>query len=321
MMLAAAMAMGSLSACGSSSSSGQKEITTETAEASASEVEEAEETVEETETESEAVEEVAVEEETAEEESAADAGETTIEEQVLFDANDVKITATQYNEDGIWGDSLQLLVENNGDASVGIGADVLIVNDYMVANVFSSQVAAGKKANETLDLLTSELEAAGIDNVGQIEVQFHLYDPDTFETTYTGDLVTVQTNHYEDMDTTADQDGQELYNADGVKIVGKYVDEDDIWGTAIVLYLENNTDQNIVIQCDDLSINGLMIYPYFSSTIYANKKAVDEITLLETELEENGIETVEDVELVFNIINYDTFETITTSDPITFSAK
>lgn len=253
--------------------------------------------------------------------AAENTGDTTIEEQVIFDANDVKITAVEYVTDSIWGDGIKLLIENNGSSNVGVGCKALIVNDYMITDLFSEQVAAGKKSNETMDLLTSELEAAGIDNVGKIELQFHLFDPDTYMTTYTSDMITIQTNHYEDMDTTPNDDGQELYNNAGVRIVGKYVDEDSIWGNGIVLYLENNTDQNIVVQVNDMSVNGFMMTPYFSSTIYADKKAVDDITLMQSELDENGITSVEDVELVFHIVNADTYQTITDSDIITFSAK
>lgn len=259
--------------------------------------------------------------EIAAEAASESAGDTTIEEQVIFDANDVKITAVEYVTDSIWGDGIKLLIENNGSSNVGIGCDALIVNDYMITDLFSEQVAAGKKSNETMDLLTSELEAAGIDNVGQIELQLHLYDPDTYMTTYTSDMITIQTNHYEDMDTTPNDDGQELYNNAGVRIVGKYVDEDSFWGNGIVLYLENNTDQNIIVQVNDMSVNGFMMTPLFSSTIYANKKAVDDITLMQSELDENGITSVEDVELVFHIINPDTYQTIIDSDIITFSAK
>lgn len=249
------------------------------------------------------------------------AGDTTIEEQVIFDINDVKITAVEYVTDSIWGDGVKLLIENNGSSNVGVGCDALIVNDYMITDLFSEQVAAGKKSNETMDLLTSELEAAGIDNVGKIEFQLHLFDPETYMTTYTSDMITIQTNHYEDMDTTPNDDGQELYNNVGVRIVGKYVDEDSIWGNGIVLYLENNTDQNIIVQADDMSVNGFMMTPYLSSTIYANKKAIDDITLMQSELDENGIDSVEDVELVFHIVNADTYKTITDSDIISFSAK
>lgn len=322
LLILAALMTGSLSACGSSDSSSQKEITSVNAQEEAAESvtdesgDESNDTaVSETESESE------VESGSEEDTKETEQNSTSIDEQVVFDQNDVVVTVTKYNEDDLFGDSLQVLIENNSDVPVGVTSDALIINDYMISSYLSSEVAAGKKSNETFDLYTTELEAAGIDNVGQIEMKLHLYDPETFENTAEGELVTLKTNHFEEMDTSASDEGKELYNADGVRIVGKYVDEDSIWGNAIVLFLENNTNQDITVQCDNMSINGFMVYPIFSCTIYSNKKAIDEITILESDLEDNGIESVEEVELVFNILNNDTYETIASSEPITFTAN
>lgn len=253
--------------------------------------------------------------------ASASVPDTTIPEQVILDANDVRITAVEYTTDSIWGDGIKLLIENNGTDSIGVGCDALIVNDYMISDLFSSQVAAGKKSNEVVYLSTSSLKAAGIDIIGKIEMQLHLYDPDTYMSTYTSDMITLQTNHYNEMDTTPNDEGQELYNDGGIRIVGKYVDENSFWGNAIVLYLENNTSQNICVQCDDMSVNGYMVTPYFSSTVYSEKKAIDEITLMQSDLDDNGITSVDDVELTFRIINPDNYMDISETGPITFSTK
>ena len=247
--------------------------------------------------------------------------DTTIDEQVVFDANGVKITAMSYQTGGLTGDSIKVLIENNSGKKVGVGCDALIVNDYMISTLFSSMIDDGMKANETVDLYNTQLGAAGINNVGKVEVKFHLFDPDSFMTTSTGELYTIQTNHFEDMDLTPNDAGKELYNENGVRIVGKYVNDDTIWGNAVVLYLENNTDQDIVVQCDTMAINGFMITPLFSSEVYAGKRAISEITLLSSELEENGIEKVQDVQVTFKILNADTFMNIATSDPIQFSVE
>lgn len=100
----------------------------------------------------------------------------SINEQVLVDQDGIKITATEYVTDSIWGDGIKLLVENNSAKDYTIGCDALIVNDYMITDLFSADVAAGKKSNEVMYLSSTELKAAGIDTVGQIEMYFHAYD-------------------------------------------------------------------------------------------------------------------------------------------------
>ena len=244
----------------------------------------------------------------------------TIEEQVLLDDNGLKVTATEYVEDGMFGDSIKLLVENNSDKTIGLGCKALIVNDYMISDLFSSTVAAGKKSNETIDLYNNQLENAGIENVGKIELYFQTFDPDTYMTDKEYDCVTIETSAFDKIDTTPNDSGTTLFETDGVKIVGKYVDEDSIWGAGVLLYIENNLDKNIVVQCDDMSINGYMVTPLFSSTVYSNKKAIDDIAILQSDLEENGIQSVDEIELNFKILD-ENFTTIAESGAVTFSTK
>lgn len=246
--------------------------------------------------------------------------DVTIDEQVLVDQDGIKITANEYVTDSIWGDGVKLLIENNSDSDYTVGCDALIVNDYMITDLFVSEVAAGKKSNETVYLSSSQLNAAGIDNVGKVEIYFHAYDSNydyIFKDLYTE----IKTSAYDTMDTTPNDVGMELYNENGIRIVGKAVDEDSFWGTGILLYCENTSGRNVGISVDDMSINGFMMTPFFATTVYNGKKSIDEITVFSSELEENGIESIDEVELKFHIYDSDSYTTIADSSPITFSAQ
>lgn len=257
--------------------------------------------------------------ETVKEETQAKAS-ITIDEQVLFEKDGFKVTAKEYEQGGFWGDGIKLLLENDSTKDIGLSCSALIVNDYMITDLFSQTVAAGKKSNETLDLYSSALNAAGIENVGKVEIYFHTFDPESYMTIDEIDPIEIHTSAYDKMDTTPNDSGKELFNDRGVRIVGKYVDESSFWGAAVLLYIENNSGSTKIIQCDDMSINGFMVTPYFSSTVYDGKKAISDITLLSNELEENGITSVDEIELKFKLIEenfMDSYET----DTITFSAK
>lgn len=300
-----------LTGCGSSETSESKEIV-KTEETGGSTVEEAE---------AAEVSEADADESAGEEETAPATNDITIEEQVLVDQDDIKITALEYVTDDIWGDGIKVLIENNSEKDVTVGCDALIVNDYMISDLFGSEIAAGKKANEMIYLSTSELKAAGIDTVGRIELYFHAFDADTYDQIFSADCATIETSAIDNMDTTANDEGTELYNENGIRIVGKTVDENSFWGTAILLYIENESGRNVSISVNDMSINGYMLSPYFYTTVYDGKKAIDDITILSSDLEENGITSIDEVELKFNIVDNDSFETIAESDTITFSAK
>ncbi len=255
------------------------------------------------------------------ESTKSESAKVTIEEQELVNQNDIVVTAKEYVNDAIWGEGINLVLENNSTKDVTVGCNALIVNDYMITDLFVSEVAAGKKANETVYLSSSELKAAGIDTVGKVEIYFHVYDSASYDKIFDTDAVTIQTSEFANMDTTPQDAGTELYNEGGIRIVGKTVDEDSFWGTAILLYVENNSGKNVGISVENMSINGFMMNPLFTSTVYNGKKAIDDITILSTDLEENGIETVEDVELKFHIYDADSYSTIADTDAISFSAK
>ena len=97
--------------------------------------------------------------------------------------------------------------------------------------------------------------------------------------------MTIKTSAYDSMETVKLDDGHELYNEDGLRIVGKYVDENSIWGTAVLLYIENNTGKNIGVQADDMSINGFMVQPFFSATVYDGKMSINDITIMQSDLD------------------------------------
>ena len=244
-----------------------------------------------------------------------------INEMVLLEQDGIKITAKEYVNDVIWGDGIKVLIENSGDKNLGVSCNALIVNNYMITDLFSSTVAAGKKANEIIYLSSSELKAAGIEKVGQVELSFHVYDSDSYESVFDTELISIQTSYYNEMDIVPEDAGTELLDQNGVRIVGKVVDENSFWGTAVLLYLENNSGKNVIVSCDNMSVNGFMVTPYLYSSVYDGKMAIDEMTIMSSDLEENGIATIENIELSFHIIDADSFQTIFDSEPITFSTK
>lgn len=256
-----------------------------------------------------------------EEETEGEMEAVTIEEQVLVEQDGIKITATEMTEDSFWGQGVMLLIENDSDKNISVGCKALIVNNYMITDLFSTSVAAGKKVNEPMYFTSRQLKAAGITNVGQIEMYLHITDKDSWTTLFDPECIVIQTSAYEHMDTEIEVEGKELYNQDGIRIVGQYVDENSFWGTAVLLYTENTSGKNVKISCDNMSINGFMVSPIFSSTVYDGKKSFDDITIFSSDLEQNGIETVEEIELSFEILDPDNYSEIAKSDVISFSVN
>ena len=245
----------------------------------------------------------------------------SIEEQVLVDQGGIKITALEIVDDSIWGKGIKVIIENNSDKSIGVGCNALIVNNYMITDLFSSSIAAGKKSNETIYISSSELEEAGIENIGQVEIYFKIYDAENYNTIFTPEVMTIKTSDFTNMDTEITTKGEVLVDQDGIKIAGRYVDQDSFWGKAVLLDIENKSGKNVGINCDNMSINGFMVTPYFSSTVYDGKMAISDITIMSSDLEDNKIEKIEDLEVIFNIYDIETYDTIIQTNPISFKVQ
>lgn len=245
--------------------------------------------------------------------------EVSIEEQILYDENDIKITATGM-DDSIWGTELKLLIENNSSKSITVQARNSNVNGYMVSTMMSADVASGKKANDSLTFETSGLKDCGIEQMATMEFYFHIFDSDTWDTIVDTDVITVRTSIADGYVQNYDDSGDLLVETEGIKIVGKGLSaSDSFWGPGLILYIENNSDKNVTIQVRDVSINGFMVDSSMSEDVVVGKKAISAVQFFSTDLESNGIDDITEVELYFHIFEAETWDTIVDTDVITIN--
>ena len=245
--------------------------------------------------------------------------EVTIEEQVLFDANDIKITAKGI-EDGLFGTELKLLIENNSDKSITVQARNSNVNGFMVDTMMSAEVASGKKINDELTFETSGLKDCGIESIATMEFYFHIFDSESWDEIVDTDVIKVETSLAATHVQEVDDSGTVLVDNNGVKIVGKGLSTDDsFWGPGVILYIENNTEQNVTIQVRDVSVNGFMVDTSMSEDVVAGKKAISAVQFFSSDLEENSITDITDVELYFHIFDQESWDTVFDSDVISLA--
>ncbi len=241
------------------------------------------------------------------------AAEVTITEQVLYEEGGLKITATSLDMSEFLGPELKVLIENNTEKDLTIQARDVSINDLMIEPTFSSDVAAGKKANDSIAFFSTDLEKSAIDKIAKIELRLNIFTSD-FVTVAETDPIVINTSAKDTYVQTYDDSGDMLYEKDGIKIVDKGLASDEILGPEIKLYIENNTAKAITVQVQNVSVNGFMVDPIFSADIVPGKKIYDGIMLID--LEENGVEKIKDVELSFLIFHMDTLDTIDESGPI-----
>ncbi len=237
--------------------------------------------------------------------------EATISETVLVDEAGIKITAKSLEVDEVFGPEIKLLIENNSGKDLTFQCRNASVNGYMVETMMSVDVVNGKKANDSLTFMQSDFEACGIEAIADMEIAFHIFDMADWETYLDTDAIQIRTSIADTFEYTYDDNGELAYEGNGIKIVIKGLAEDDsIFGPSIVTYIENTGDKDVTVQTRDVSVNGFMVEAVFSCDVVAGKRAVDTITFMESDLEENGITTIENVELSFHVFDFDDWETI-----------
>lgn len=246
------------------------------------------------------------------------AEEAVVAEQVLVDQDGIKITATGLDLKGVMGPEMKVLIENQGEKDITVQVRDMSVNGYMVDTSMSAEVVAGKKVNDNITFFKSDIEECGISAFADMEFRFHIFSTEDWSSVLDTDLIQVQTSLAGTHTQTYDDSGESVLDQDGIKIVYKGM-EDSLMGPSMMFYIENNTDTKITVQQRSMSIDGFMIDGIFSPEVMPGKRAIQGITIFNSDLEDNGIETLTSAELSFHIFQSDNMQGLLDSDMITIT--
>lgn len=207
----------------------------------------------------------------------------TIDEMILVDENDVKITAKELLY-GNYAAELTLVIENNSDKDLSfiansVGYSCNSVNGYMVPEGYlNCDVAAGKKANDTISIDYDTLMLYGIYEIADIEIGFDISDDD-YNHTYTGPR-TIKTTAAESYDyntpyyreSIASKKSQvqydysvpyfssdAAYDENGLIIASQAVMENADGESILLLEVVNTTDELVGVSTTNIDINGLRV--------------------------------------------------------------
>ena len=107
-------------------------------------------------------------------------------------------------------------------------------------------------------------------------------------------------------ETTADFEEITVVDNDEciIKLTG--IEQDNLWGYVIHAYLENkSSDKTYMFTVSDCSVNGVQSYAGLYKDVAPGKKAKDDITFYDDNLEKNGIVDFTDIELSFIVYDSD----------------
>ncbi len=99
---------------------------------------------------------------------------------VIFDNEYASMIATDFDENGLFGYTMTVYLENKTDKDVMFGLDNCSVNGFMADPFWSKEVNSGKKAVSDITWSESSFEENGIVNVDEIEFSISVYDSNDF---------------------------------------------------------------------------------------------------------------------------------------------
>lgn len=229
-------------------------------------------------------------------------GNSSIAEQVLFDQDGVKITATSLTsgENYYYDAKLNLLIENNTDRTIGVKVEDCAINGFIIYGSLFSEITSGKKANDSISFYESDLTQNGISEIGEIQVSFEIFDYDSYDTIATSDLITIETSAFGT--TNNDQErGTVLYEQDGIVIsyYGQF-EKSEYGDYELSVLVENNTDKMVNVSIDDVSVNGFMNNGYLYSYLLPNTK---ENTTIEINDSDDEIDSIKEISFKIEVLD------------------
>lgn len=207
----------------------------------------------------------------------------TIEETVLVDESGVKITSKELTYSN-YAAELILVIENNSDKDLSfiansVGYSCNSINGYMIPEGYlNCDVAAGKKANDTISIGYDTLMLYGIYEIADIEIGFDISDDD-YNHTYTGprtiqttavDSYNYETAYYREniasKESQAEYDysvpyfsADAVYEESGLVIASQAVMENKDGESILLLEVVNTTDEIVGVSTTNIDINGLRV--------------------------------------------------------------
>lgn len=115
--------------------------------------------------------------------------------------------------------------------------------------------------------------------------------------------------------------GTLLVEKDGIKITYTGVDYSGTSGPKLKVLIENNTSKTYAVQARECSVNGFMIQPTFSANVAAGKKVNDELSFSKSNMDKNGVSSIQTVELFFHIFNWDAMSDSFDTTKVTINCK
>ncbi len=206
--------------------------------------------------------------------------------------------------------SFSFYLENKTESvNLMFAIDNASVNGVMCDTLWATTVGAGLKSYS--DVTFSSLSSYGINYIETVELALRVYNSDDwfaddyFDETVTLTVSNTSTDPSTYVVTSDNYQKVVLVDSNGVKVSVIDYDKNYTWGPSFLLYIENNTDKNIMVSADNVGVNGFSCDPYWAKEVYAGKVAYSNMYWFDSTLEECNIESIDTVTMTLRAYDSD----------------
>ena len=254
----------------------------------------------------------------------------TVEETVLLERDDVKITLTGIRTDDYGDPELCLTMENGTEETLNADVGELYVNTYAVSSGayipvkeenYTFYDSATVPAGETRDFFIglSGIRDCGLAAVREIELSMNAFtvteqeDYTEYEEFAFGEPVLIRTDLY-DESVSYDLEGTVIYEGDGLKVLVCKAENSEYGGPQISIFAYNSGSEDAELELAELKLDGESVEAYFGMTVAAGKRRVESISIDYGEAEPTPAAAAE---ITLRTMDTENWEPLETFAPVT----
>lgn len=218
----------------------------------------------------------------------------TIEETVMWDNDDIKVTALNLTSDKYY-HILNLKIENKTNKDLYVMASRTAVNSFVVEPSMGVNVPAKSTADGQFKIYLKDVDAGVI---ADIETRFS-YSSSDYTMNRRTERVKLETSAAASHDYSYDESGTVLYNSNGIKIICQGFNDE---GNPII-YLSSTGElsEGCCVEEYKVYINDREAYCDFYGWVFTNTRNIVELELNDKDLDGNEIGEVESIKVSFKI--------------------
>ena len=220
--------------------------------------------------------------------------EATIEETVMWDNDDIKITALSLTSDQYY-HILNLQIENKTGRDLYVMASRTAVNSFVVEPTMSVNVSANSTVDGELKIRRKYVDA---DVIADIETRFSYKSSDNSVNSKT-ERVKLESSAAASFDYSYDESGTLLYAANGIKIICQGFNDE---GNPII-YLSSTGElsEGCCVEDCEVYINGKATNSDYCEWVFTNTRNLSELELSDEDRDGNKLGEVESLMVSFKI--------------------